>query len=241
MDSILKIFFNRVYKKVSIISSAVFIMIAVIVAAGVIFYAQQNYLRDLKRKVTEFAVIGAQQSREMFIDALQRKHITIEKLFDDNYQKISLEEFKAMYVPEKDQNKISDDYIRLLMDRMVEKDVDEYYRYHTAYDQNPFLNKGALQIEEPFLKTENIDYAVLIDRNGYIPFHHFVNSRNLTGDLATDTFGNRAKRIWRNTLGKTQIPGEISYYSYRRDTGTPYLNVNMPPSCWKAGTGVRSW
>ncbi len=228
MDSILKIFFNRVYKKVSIISSAVFIIIAVIVAAGVIFYAQQNYLRDLKRKVTEFAVIGAQQSREMFLDALQRKHITIEKLFDDNYQKISLEEFKAMYVLEKDQNKISDDYIRLLMDRTVEKDVDEYYRYHTAYDQNPFLNKGALQIEEPFLKTENIDYAVLIDRNGYIPFHHVVNSQNLTGDLETDTFGNRAKRIWRNTLGKTQIPGEISYYSYRRDTGTPYLNVNAP-------------
>ncbi len=228
MDSILKIFFNRVYKKVSIISSAVFIIIAVIVAAGVIFYAQQNYLRDLKRKVTEFAVIGAQQSREMFIDALQRKHINIEKLFDDNYQKISLEEFKAMYVPEKDQNKISDDYIRLLMDRMVEKDVDEYYRYHTAYDQNPFLNKRALQIEEPFLKTENIDYAVLIDRNGYIPFHHAVNSQNLTGDLETDTFGNRAKRIWRKTLGETQIPGEVSYYQYRRDTGTPYLNVNAP-------------
>ena len=109
MDSILKIFFNRVYKKVSIISSAVFIIIAVIVAAGVIFYAQQNYLRDLKRKVTEFAVIGAQQSQEMFIDALQQKHITIEKLFDDNYQKIGLEEFKATYVPEKDQNKISDE------------------------------------------------------------------------------------------------------------------------------------
>lgn len=67
MDSILKIFFNRVYKKVSIISSAVFIIIAVVVAVGVIFYAQQNYLRDLKHKVTEFAVIGAQQSREMFI------------------------------------------------------------------------------------------------------------------------------------------------------------------------------
>jgi signal transduction histidine kinase len=228
MDSILKIFFNRVYKKVAVISSAVFIVIAVIIAAGVIFYAQKNYLNDLKRKVTEFAVIGAQQSREMFIDALQQEHITLEELFDEHYQKIGLEEFKASYVSQKDRDKISDDYIRHLMDRVVEKDVDEYYRYHTAYDRNPFLNKEALRIEEPFLKSENIDYAVLIDRNGYIPFHHAVNSRNLTGNLETDTFGNRAKRIWRNTLGKTQIPRDISYYYYRRDTNTPYLNVNAP-------------
>lgn len=223
-----KILFNRVYKKVAIISSTVFILIAAIVAGAIIHYAQQNYHKDLKRKVTEFALIGAEQSREMFREAIRQNHISFEALFDDNYQKISLEEFKATYVSPDSQNTISDDYIRLLMDRVVEADVDEYYRYHTAYDRNPFLNKRALQIEEPILKTKNIDYAVLIDRNGYIPFHHQVNSRNLTGDLETDTFGNRARRIWRKTLGDTQIPGQISYYTYRRDTGTPYLNVNAP-------------
>jgi len=37
------IFFNRVYKKVVIISSAVFIVIAAIVTAGVIPFAEKNY------------------------------------------------------------------------------------------------------------------------------------------------------------------------------------------------------
>ena len=228
MESIKRIFFNQVYKKVSIISSAVFILIAIIGTTGILFYAQRNYQRDLKRKVTEFALIGAQQSRAMFAEAIEKGHINSEKLFDDNYQKIGLQEFRDTYVADEDSNRISDDYIRLLMDRVVEKDVDEYYRYHTAYDQNPFLNRRALQIEEPILQTECIDYAVLIDRNGYIPFHHAVNSQKLTGDLKIDTFGNRAKRIWRKTLGETQKYGEISYYYYRRDTGTPYLNVNAP-------------
>ena len=228
MNRIFEPFFNRIYKKVSIISSAVFVLIAVIITAGVIYYARQKYESDLKRKVAEFAIIAAEQSREMFIDALQQHHVTLEELFDDDYQKISLEEFKATYVFESDLHRISDDYIRLLMDRVVEKDVDEYYRYHTAYDQIPFLNERALQIEEPFLKLENIDFTLVIDRNGYIPFHHAANSKKLTGDLETDIFANRTKRMWRKFGGRTQNPDGVSYTYYRRDTGTPYLNVNGP-------------
>ena len=71
MNRIFEPFFNRIYKKVSIISSAVFVLIAVIIAAGVIYYARQKYESDLKHKVAEFAVIGAEQTREMFIEALQ--------------------------------------------------------------------------------------------------------------------------------------------------------------------------
>ena len=228
MKSISSLFLNRVHKKVSIVSSAVFVLIAAMITILFVSSARDRYLADLKRKVTEFALIGADQSREMFLEAVQENHLTIAELLDENYQRINLEEFRSTYISADDQDTISDDYVRLLMDRVVERDVDEYYRYHTAYDRTPFLNRRVLQIEEPFLEMENVDYAVLIDRNGYIPFHHLVNSQNLTGDLKTDTFGNRAKRIWRSTLGETQIPGEISYYVYRRDTGTPYLNVNAP-------------
>ena len=66
--SLLQLFFNRVYKKVAIVSSAVFVLIAVLVAVWYVSYARQNYLDELKRKVTEFAVVGADQSREMFVD-----------------------------------------------------------------------------------------------------------------------------------------------------------------------------
>ena len=228
MNRVFRVFFDRIYKKVSIISSAVFVLIAVIIATGVIYYARQNYESDLKRKVTEFAVIGAEQTREMFIEAFRQEHVTLEALFDVDYQKIGVEEFRTTYVGESDQHKISDDYLRLLMDRVVEKDVEEYYRYHTAYDQIPFLNKRVLQISDPFLKMENIDFALVIDRNGYIPIHHAANSRQLTGDLKTDHFGHRTKRMWRKIGGRTQIPGEVTYAYYRRDTGTFYLNVNAP-------------
>ena len=55
--------------------------------------------------------------------------------------------------------------------------------------RSPFLNKRAIaDFEDPFLKMENIDFALVIDRNGYIPIHHAANSRQLTGDLKTDHF-----------------------------------------------------
>ena len=83
MSNILGFFFNRIYKKVSIISSAVFVLIAGIIATGVIFYARQNYESELKRKVAEFAVVGAEQTREMLVEALKQKHVTLEALFDE--------------------------------------------------------------------------------------------------------------------------------------------------------------
>ena len=67
----------------------------------------------------------------------------LEALFDVDYQKISVEEFRATYVGESDQRKISDDYLRLLMDRVVEKDVEEYYRYHPAYDGRSPMNSAS--------------------------------------------------------------------------------------------------
>ena len=216
---------NRVYKKVTVVSSMIFLFIAAMVTMGVLYYAQQRSLEDLKRRVAQMALIGAEQSRGLLADAVQHQGLTEDELFDVDYQKISLEEFRATYVRPVDQDRISDDYIRLLMDRVVEKEVDEYYRYHTAYDRNPILNDRALQIQNPFLLVDNVDWALMVDRNAYCPWHHAA--RALTGDLSTDIVENRTKRIWR-AQGRIYRSLEITYSYFRRDSGIPYLVVSAP-------------
>jgi signal transduction histidine kinase len=218
---------NRVYKKVAVVSSTLFVAVAVIATIWGLRYAEQRYEEDLKERVSELAVVGANQSRELLLDAVDKGHVTVSELFSETYRKIGLEEFRSSYVRTGDQARITDDYLRLLMDRVVEEDVDEYYRYHTVYDQIPLLMDGALQIEEPFLEVANIDFALMVDRQGYAPFHHVANSRPLTGDLETDIIGNRTKRIWLAT-GRSQRPEEVAYVTHLRESGEPYLTVLVP-------------
>lgn len=216
---------NRVYKKVTVVSSMVFLAIAAMVTIGVLHYAQQRSLENLKRRVAQMALIGAEQSRGLLEDAVQHQGLTEEELFDLDYQRIGLEEFRSTYVRSVDQDRITDDYIRLLMDRVVEKDVDEYHRYHTAYDRNPILSERALQIQNPFLLVDNVDWALMVDRNAYSPWHHAAQA--LTGDLSNDILGNRTKRIWR-AQGRIYSSHEITYSYFRRDSGIPYLVVSAP-------------
>lgn len=103
MNNILGFLLARIYKKVSINSSSVFVLIAGTIATSVIFYARWNYESELKRKVAEFKVVAAEQTREMLVEALKQEHVTLEALFHDSYERISVEEFRATYVSDGDQ------------------------------------------------------------------------------------------------------------------------------------------
>src|SRR6185369_9099942 len=43
-------------------------------------------------------------------------------------------------------------------------------KYHTRYDG--YLDKTILEIEDEYLKDEQVVFAVLVDKNGYMPTHN---------------------------------------------------------------------
>ncbi len=77
-------------------------------------------------------------------------------------------------------------------------------------------------------------YAVLSDRNGYVPTHNTKYSQPLTGDAEKDKLGNRTKRIFNDPVGL----GAAHYNGadgkgylqqvYERDTGEKMWDISAP-------------
>ncbi len=101
-------------------------------------------------------------------------------------------------------------------------------KYHTAYDG--FTDANILGIEDAYLEDEDVQYAVAVDVNGYLPTHNTRYSKPLTGDYETDLAGNRTKRIFDDPVGiaaaKNTEP--ILHQVYYRDTGEVLWDISAP-------------
>jgi len=101
-------------------------------------------------------------------------------------------------------------------------------KYHTRYDR--YLDERIQDIEDEYLKDEQVVYAVLADRNGYVPTHHRKSSLPLTGDREKDRVGNRTKRIFNNPveLAAARNREPLLKQVYKRDTGETMWDLAAP-------------
>ncbi len=101
-------------------------------------------------------------------------------------------------------------------------------KYHTRYDA--YLDKTILELEDEFLKDEQVVFAVLVDRNGYLPTHNSKYSKPLTGDKEKDKVGNRTKRLFNDEVGITAARNqqELLKQVYARDTGEMMWDISAP-------------
>ena len=102
-------------------------------------------------------------------------------------------------------------------------------KYHTRYDT--FMDETILAIEDEFLeKDDQVVYAVLVDRNGYLPTHNTRYSKSLTGDKERDKVGNRTKRMFNDPVGLAAARNrqELLVQVYYRDTGEKMWDISAP-------------
>lgn len=101
-------------------------------------------------------------------------------------------------------------------------------KYHTKYDA--YLDKAILEIEDEYLKDEQVVFAVLVDRNGYLPTHNTKYSKPLTGDKEKDKVGNRTKRLFNDPVGLAAAKNEKELLKqvYARDTGEKMWDISAP-------------
>ena len=101
-------------------------------------------------------------------------------------------------------------------------------KYHTKYDS--YLDKSILEIEDEYLKDEQVVFAVLVDRNGYLPTHNSKYSKPLTGDKEKDKVGNRTKRLFNDPVGLAAAKNEKELLKqvYARDTGEKMWDISAP-------------
>jgi methyl-accepting chemotaxis protein len=103
-------------------------------------------------------------------------------------------------------------------------------KYHTAYDS--FLDQRISKQEDAFLEDGSLVYAVLVDRNGYLPTHNARYAKPLTGDREQDKVGNRTKRFFNNPveLAAARNREGVLVQVYQRDTGETMWDLSAPVS-----------
>jgi len=102
-------------------------------------------------------------------------------------------------------------------------------KYHTRYDR--YMDETILAIEDEFLeKDDQVVYAVLVDRNGYLPTHNTRFSKSLTSDKERDKVGNRTKRMFNDPVGLAAARNrqELLVQVYYRDTGEKMWDISAP-------------
>jgi len=119
----------------------------------------------------------------------------------------------------------------------VKELFDENYRpvpgtdpqkYHTCFDN--FLDGNIRAQQDAFLADPQVVFAVLADRNGYVPTHNSRYTQPLTGDLQQDRLHNRTKRLFNDPVGlaAARNAGEILIQTYHRDTGEKMWDISAP-------------
>jgi len=101
-------------------------------------------------------------------------------------------------------------------------------KYSTKYDS--YLDRVIPQIEDSFLKDEQVAYAALVDRNDYLPSHNTKFSMPQTGDLEKDKAVSRSKRIYNDPVGIAAAKNTLEFIKqdYRRDTGEQMWDISAP-------------
>jgi len=101
-------------------------------------------------------------------------------------------------------------------------------KYHTCYDS--YMDETIKAYQDQFLNNEMVAFAVLVDRNGYLPTHNSKYTQPLTGDYKTDLVGNRTKRIFDHDVGIKAARNQKGLLTqpYERDTGEKMLDISAP-------------
>lgn len=102
-------------------------------------------------------------------------------------------------------------------------------KFTTDYDK--LSDRDIQGFEEAALnKYPTISYAVMVDKNGYIPTSNLKYSQPLTGNRATDLLYNRTKIIHNHAVGlnaaRSQAP--FLFQAYKRDNGETLTEVSVP-------------
>ena len=101
-------------------------------------------------------------------------------------------------------------------------------KYHNRFDR---FTDGAIQpLEDEFLKDDQVVFAVLVDRNGYLPTHNSKYSVQLTGDKEKDKADNRSKRLFNDEVGLSAARNSRPFLKqvYQRDSGETMWDLSAP-------------
>ena len=194
---------NRIFRWISSliglkIATALFIILSLVMAAATFLLVtnrSEALRQQMELRARAMTTLGAQSLSLVLQQALEDGTLSEDQLFDTDYRRITTGPLAKSAAP----------------------------KYHTAYDQ--FLDSRIQQLEDAVLEQDDsVLFAVLVDRNGYLPTHNTRYSQPLTGNPDKDRSGNRTKQIFADPVGLAAAhyqgqQGPVLRQEYHRDTG----------------------
>jgi len=102
-------------------------------------------------------------------------------------------------------------------------------KFRTRYDA--IFDRYIQKIQDEFLKDEDLEFAALVDINGYLPTHNSKYAKPETTDPVYNLKYSRSKRIFNDMVGINAArfigPGTIKQL-YNRDTGEIMWDIAAP-------------
>jgi len=102
-------------------------------------------------------------------------------------------------------------------------------KFTTSWDK--LADRDYSRLEDGMLaRSPMIEFAVIVDKNGYLPTHNEKFSKPLTGNAAVDLVHNRTKRIFNDKTGFASARNTAPhlFQRYQRDTGETLGEVAVP-------------
>ena len=159
-------------------------------------------------RIQQLSRIGAKMASSILTDMLSNYVI----MHDHDYIELDHLGFTTLYGNKID---ISEEYFKKI-------GTGKFQRYYNGYDQHPDVIAIFTSIQEAFLDFENIGFAILIDKNGYVPIHNKKFAEQITGVFSYDIIFNREKRMWKEFAAENlqSTAREIidNLYVYEQDT-----------------------
>lgn len=198
-------FKNSISFKIVVSLTIILVVVCGIFSAVIIRQRTAVLEADMLLRGRTMAIFGSKAMERVLEDAILSRHLSEEQVFDTNYQKIVFGPLAGAAIP----------------------------KFKTAYDS--YLDTRILKIQDALVEEdEAVVFAVLVDKNGYLPVHNSRYSLPLTGDNEKDKVGNRTKRIFDDPVGLAagKYTGEdknkILRQVYRRDTGETMWDITAP-------------
>ncbi len=196
---------NSISMKIVASLTAVLVVVCGIFATVLIRQRTAVLEADMLLRGRTMAIFGAATMRQVLEQAINSGRLTEAQIFDSNYRKIVDGPLAGTAIP----------------------------KYHTEYDS--YLDQAILRTQDALVEEDNaVVFAVLVDKNGYLPVHNSKYSLPVTGDDAKDQVGNRTKRIFDDPVGLAagKYTGgdnnKILRQIYKRDTGETMWDISAP-------------
>lgn len=196
---------NSISLKIVASLTVVLIVVCGIFSAVLIRQRTAVLEADMLLRGRTMAIFGAAAMRQVLEQAIAPWRLTESQVFDTNYRKIVDGPLAGTAIP----------------------------KYHTEYDS--YLDQAILRTQDTLVEEDDaVVFAVLVDKNGYLPVHNSRYSLPLTGDDGKDKVGNRTKRIFDDPVGLAagKYTGadnnKILRQVYQRDTGEKMWDIAAP-------------